>query len=727
MKKTFKRGLSLGIVLVFVMIASIPAFAANTTAKLYETYADGMLFKQKEDFVLAGTAAKGSKISVQLKNEKGEVIDESENITSSDNIFNVTLHAPNGSFNEYTLTLFENGKEFDKLENVVFGELWLASGQSNMDLPLIQSTLGQEMQKKGQKADKWIRFLSIPLSPEYNSDANKVPYLPQEDIKGCRWFNGESDSVYGFSAVAFFFAEELFKTVNMPLGVVQSSVGGSTIRSWLSRSEIDESEVKNILEQKNQYITEKKWNEDEINFLADMTGNYNKKIHPLKNFRFSGMIWYQGESDIGSDYGEYSKQLELLQKSYSKLFKFNGALPLIVTQLAIYSYSDFYLQKLNIEFTDFQQADAASRAVTTIYDVPLTYTASIHAIHPLEKHQVGRRMAFCAEGLVYDKRDTYTAATVDSAKIQGNSIIVKLKNTGDALKMNGDVLRGFAVCGDDGIYLPAEAEIIAKDTVKIYSEQISSPVSASYAVSQQNQRSNLYSDVDGYMFPVSPFITNRNYQKDLWADNGWTDCDTDTVWRTHTNELTGFYDTWSGENAEIKISPESAFSGTGGLSVKSDKSSFSVSPVTTYANGEVMHDLDTNFKKFTTMSFKVRNNGKNDLQLKLLEIECKNVKISPRIADSKSFGVTIPADGKWYTITLDLNKIYYTDYPSVISLRSKLEEVSTFKFCFENSTQASADISIDDIEFSTEKTKNSFWDLIKEFFINLFNRIINMF
>ncbi len=727
MKKYCKIFLSLILTFVLAFSLCIPAFAVKTSAKLYETYASGMLFKQNEEAVLAGTAERGSKITAEIKNSSGVIIANGEETTADDGVFNVKFHAPAGSFEEYTITLFENGQEFDKLENIVFGELWLASGQSNMDMPLVQSSLGKEMQANGKKLSKWIRLCYVPVSPEYNGSTEKIPYLPQDDIKGCRWYNGEDNSVYGFSAVGAFFAERLFENFSMPLGVVQSSLGGSTIRSWLSREDIDSSDVADILLENGDYISKKNWDENNMNMYADMSANYNKKIHPLKNFHFSGMIWYQGESDAHSDYGDYSKQLELLQKSYSKLFGFDGNLPLILTQLASYTYSKFKLQKFNIELTDFQQADPASRAVTTIYDVPLTYEVSIHAIHPIEKHQVGRRMAFCAEGLVYGKRDTYTAATVEKAEIDSNSIVVKLKNTGNGLKTNGDILRGFAVCGDDGVYLPADAEIIANDTVRIYSKQVSSPVSASYAVSQSNQRSNLYSDIDGYTFPVSPFITDKNYQNSLWCDNGWTDCDYDKMWRTHSNELTGYYDTWTAENADVSITSDSAFSGTGGLSVTSSTKDFSISPVTTYSDGKSIADLDCDFKKYKTMTFKVRNNGFADITFISLEIDGTDSKISPRIAEEKSFGTVIPADGNWYTVTLDLTKIYYTDFPQVISLRFNLEDINSFKFNFENESGDTSDISIDEIEFSTQKVSKNIFDLIKEFFVNIFSKIAECF
>lgn len=174
-----------------------------------------------------------------------------------------------------------------------------------------------------------------------------------------------------------------------------------------------------------------------------MSDNFNKKIAPMKNFRLSGMLWYQGETEIilGSSYGEYSKQLDLLQRSYSELFGYEGALPLVYTQLAAYGYAnDFRLQQFNMELAEFQNEAPDSRALISIYDIPLTYDANAGAIHPLVWDSAGERMAFYAEGLVYGKHDCYTAAAVDDFETADSAIYVTLKNTGDGSTSDGKTI-----------------------------------------------------------------------------------------------------------------------------------------------------------------------------------------------------------------------------------------------------------------------------------------------
>ncbi len=131
----------LAIILSVVMIAStaLVSFAFDTTAQLLNIYADGMLFLQNSEAIISGTGTPGNKITLTLTDSKNNSVTTSEAIVLSDGTFNITFNTPAGSFDEYTIIIQENDKIFDTLENIVFGELWLASGQSNMQYPLAQS------------------------------------------------------------------------------------------------------------------------------------------------------------------------------------------------------------------------------------------------------------------------------------------------------------------------------------------------------------------------------------------------------------------------------------------------------------------------------------------------------------------------------------------------------------------------------------------------------------
>lgn len=700
MNKTIKCSVSL-FVAILMIISIVPvSFAENSPAKLYEMYDDGMLFKQNSEAVFAGTAMKNSAISCELKNSDGTVIAAGTTKASGDGTFAVSVKAPQGGYSEYTVTLCADGQVFSQINHVVFGELWLASGQSNIDLPLAQSTVGSEMKAKGKTGNSWLRFLWIPSYPEYNGKSENVPLNPQQDIKGCKWIKGSDSSIYGFSAVGYFFAQKLMEKLDMPVGVIQSSLSGSTIASWLSREAIDgEKDVKDIYTNRGAYIPSDKWDEANRNIYMDISGNYNKKIAPLKNFRLSGMLWYQGESEVmlNSSYGEYSKQLDLLQRSYSDAFSYDGTLPLVFTQLSSYDYADdFRLQQFNIELSQFQNADTNSRAMMSIYDVDLTYDTALGPIHPIAKDVVGERMVFCAEGLVYGKDSCYTSATVETVSIDENAVYITFKNTGDGLICGGETLKGFSVCGENGIYLPAFAEIIDKDTVRL-SSNVTNPVSAAYAVTQSNGRSNLFALVDGYRMPVSPFITDMKYSENLWKDNGWTDCDSERIWRTHTNELAGYYDTWTAENAACSVTKNSAYSGEGGLSVVSSKTSFSVNPILTDKNGKVLFDIDSDLRKYNALSFKIRNNSSSELNLNYIKITNGSQWIAPAVLGTDSCSVIIPADGQWHTVAFDLTKLYKSANTQSKADKIELKGIDGLHLCFEANE---ADLSIDDFEFT---------------------------
>ncbi len=386
------------------------------------------------------------------------------------------------------------------------------------------------MYEKAEKLSKWLRVLLVPPYPEYNNSTNLIPALPQNDIPDAVWVNGENSAVYSMSAVAYFFAEKLMDTLDMPIGILNSSLGGSSIRSWLSRETIDKNpDFKEYLNERGEYFSLPDWNEQTQNIYYDMTANFNQKIAPLKNFRISGMIWYQGETDLMTGNTKYGEALNLLQESYTELFNYkNGLLPLIFTQLASFNYSDdsALLNNWNYSFTKMQQEKHSSRALITIYDIPLTYLPETGIIHPERKEEVGQRMAEAANGLLYNRIGTYTAATVKNTVIKENEIFITFNNVGSGLIINGTKANGFAVCGDDGIYIPAVAEIVSPDTIKVYSDEISNPKSATYAFCTANGTSNLYASVNGALsLPVAPFITDSQYQQNIWTEKTWCDCD----------------------------------------------------------------------------------------------------------------------------------------------------------------------------------------------------------
>ncbi len=729
----------LSILLVISLLFSFAVFAnaeENANTSLYTIYAHGMLFQHSKEAILAGTGKVGDTITAELYQGK-KLVASGESTVGNNGKFTVSFMAPKGSYTQYIIMLKENGEYITTLKNIVFGELWLASGQSNMMFPLSQSLTGVEMWQNQKKLSPWLRVLLVPGYPEYKGkDAlTLLPLEAQDDITDAAWVTGEDMNVYNISAVAYFFAEQLMKKLDMPVGILNSSLGGSSVASWLSRETCEsDKELTEYLADRSQYFSASEWKEDNQDVYTHVTANYNQKIHPLKYFRPVGMIWYQGETDISWADEMYGKAFTLMQKSYSKLFGFqNEMMPIVYTQLAPYNYGhDTMLPQRNFYYTAMQQEYASSRAVISIHDIPLTYFMPSGVIHPQRKEEVGQRMFFAVDGLVYGTRETYTVSTIKSTEIKDASVYVTFENIGDGIKTDGDKITGFAICDETGVYVQADAEIISKDTVRIYANGISNPKSTSYAYCPSSMRSNLYATENGKLaLPIGPFVTDANYMTKAWLDQPWMDCDKEKAWFNEADPYSGFYNTWENENATL------AFNGSY-INVKA-QNDFTISPAITLVSEDdkesFRYDSQRDFSDYGKLTFSIRNNSEDDVTFKYLQLyRGKITWYSPEVNASGDSSFVIPADGEWHTIALDLNTLYlHGNECGAISPNNMIKYLQDIKLCF--SCEDNANIDIDNFRFTPEEENTSFRFEAKpsdaenlwEFICALFVSIIGIF
>ena len=736
-----KKRLLMILLVATLLLTNVPIVNAASSKKieLYSIYSDNMLFQQKETAVIKGYGTKGDKITLELQKGK-EIIATEESVVDKDGLFSVSFTAPEGSYQKYKIVLKSNGKQEIVLKNIVFGELWLSAGQSNMMYPLSQEKDGVELYKNKGISSDGIRALIIPPYIKYKDNDNTgdektVPKNPQEDISGAKWVSKENEDIYAMSAVSYYFAENLEKSINMPVGILNVSLGGSSIISWLSREGIDSNKaIKDELIERELYISLDDWKEEpgEIDVHQDMTANYNTRVYPIRDFKIAGMIWYQGETDIMIQTKTYKERFELLQKSYTKLFNYKkGELPVICSQIASYTYDDYgYLASdMNILFDEMQKESPLTRAFVPIYDIPLTYIKEIGVIHPETKQPIGKRMAYCAEGLVYDIRETTAAPTIKSSKIDDGAIYVTLENIGDGIICDQSIINGFAICGENGVYIKADAEIVSKDTVKVFNNEIKSPKSATYAYGNNNSFANLYaSDEYGKTLPVATFITDASYNTQFWLDKRWAYCNDEKIFHMHGEKNSGYFDAWVSDNAEAIIDKDSAYKGDCGLHITSNDTEFSVSPLLmieeTNEKGKTKtvnyFDVDTNYSNYTTISVKVRNNGDKDITLDALKlIKNKLIWFAPEVADSDNCNYVIKNDGEWHTVTFNLNELHLFGKSFGFTFKSKnLKEVINLSFEF--SSNGDADLSFDDVTFGISEIESedntTIIDKIKAFF-----------
>ena len=703
--------LSLILCAALLLGTAVPALAAPAETRLYNVYGDHMLFQQNADAVFAGEAAPGTALTVQLKNAAGSVVRSANGTAGADGTFSLSFPAPAGGYDAYTVTLSADGNAVTTLTDVVFGELWLSFGQSNMEYGLNSSPEGIAMMEAGETGSRDLRVLQVPHPvKDGNICADK---LPQTEAQNCYWYTGDQTSVYGMSACAYFFAEKLLAELDMPVGVLNAAVGGSGIGAWIPRDAIEGDEAAmEAVASHGAYIYLEDWDKGDRQFHIDMTGLYNSKIAPLTNFRPAGGIWYQGETDLMlyNDTAYYCQLFNLMQDSYTDLFAHDGGrFPLVFTQIVSYNYGigPYGETAFNETFTDLAAADPASRGEVVVHDLPLDYYDNCGAIHPMTKQPIGERMANCALALVNGSGAPTSSPGMTAMQAEGGSVTVTFSHAGDGLVCDGDALRGFAVYGKDGVCLPAKAEIVSADTVRLWNDDITEPVGATYAVNSISTSANLWSSYNGEKYlPAAAFGASDPAAKKLFDDAEWLRCETLTAWQNFSSDP-GLTDVWTAKNAALAISDDAA-EGSGSLSVKAEKRSFSVTTqFTEQRNGKqrVVDSMDTDYTRYGTLTVYLKNNGNKDVTLDQLRLyKGGAVYYCPLCLESGKNSAVIPADGKWHEYTFDLNELGLDGGVADRWSNNVLDGVTEVRLCF---TGKDADIQMDGFRFTAEPRKTS--------------------
>lgn len=710
-KKLISFSLMLALLTPMMALGSAAAPSAGANAALYEIYGDGMLFQQSVPATVAGTAKNGAAITAVLYDAAGSRIAAGETV-ASDGVFAVTFDAPAGGFAEYMLEVSADGEPFRTLSGVVFGDLWLAAGQSNMGYPYVQAEGYVSPQACATERKSWVRILLAPDIPLYKGSHDLHPALPQNDIPGSRWVSANDEAAMGCSAVGYWFAADLAERLDVPVGIASLPLGGSSIISWLSRETIEgDADLLAHVKADGFYHALEGFDESGINVFQDMSTLFNQKVAPLQSFHPKGLIWYQGENEVffGWERGRYSHAFDLMQDSYTAFFGLEAPLPMIVSQLASYHYANNEaVIRRNLEFTAMQQSRPDARAVVTGYDYAPTFYPEAGSIHPMSKEHLGRRMSFAAQGLVYGLHDgAYTAASLKESRVADGGVYVTLNDTGDGLACDGSFLSGFCAAGADGVFVPAEAEIVAPDTVFIHAPGVEEPAAASYACALSNDDANLWATLDGEKtMPVSPFVTEAGEGFRFWQRAPWMDCEAAQSWHNmDRTEYSGYFDTWSAEGAAVAIESGSAFAGDNGLRVSAEKKRFSVSPVLTYErDGKNVRfsDQKQDWSGFSALTVQVRNTGKAPVTVEALRlVNAPATVFTPAVRDTGSKRAVIPADGQWHEIVFDLNALHLGGAETgAVFGSSAIDSVKSVTLQF-SCAEKNAALDVDDFRFST--------------------------
>jgi sialate O-acetylesterase len=467
-------------------------------------FSDNMVLQEGETTPIWGWAEDGTEVTVIFRDQI------------------VTTHARYGKWSVQLHdlkpgrpeTLIITARNTLMFKNVVVGEVWLAGGQSNMEFPLKDSF--ESANDIAAAANPMIRYLKVP---------HTRLGTPTNNITGS-WVEATPDTVPNMSAVAFYFARDLQAKLNVPIGIIESDWGGTPAEAWMDYDTLAhnrhwESEVI------------KQWDLQEMRYrrsLEDFQAKkrqaqenntpftnrppsrpwkpaelYNGMIAPLAGFAIEGAIWYQGESNAGSQ--ERAEQYHhlfpgLILNWRSKWGE--GDFPFLLVQLA--PFMDIKKDPGPSAWASLREAQLDSTQILpNVGMAVITDVGMEHNIHPTKKQPVGERLALAARGIAYHEPIEYSGPIYKSMSVDDLHITVTFDHVGGGLLARDGELTGFTIAGPDEKFHWALAHIEGPDKVIVYSPEVEHPVAvrfgwADYPVVNLWNRAGL---------PASPFRTDN--------------------------------------------------------------------------------------------------------------------------------------------------------------------------------------------------------------------------
>ncbi|MCS7303589.1 MAG: sialate O-acetylesterase [Thermoguttaceae bacterium] len=447
------------------------ASAVWAEVRLPKILGDNMVMQQQTEVRIWGWADPDEEVTVQLQEQKVSTKADTKGR------WLVKLRTPEAG-GPYEVHVIGKTNHIT-LRNVLVGEVWVASGQSNMQWPVSRSDNAQQ-EIAAAKYPK-IRFFTVPQT---------ISDKPLDDWEKGAWVECSPETVAGFSAVAYFFGRHLHQELGVPVGLINSSWGGTICEAWTSLNALQTDEdFKPILERAKQF-NPKNPNQPAVLF--------NGMIHPLLPFVIRGAIWYQGESNVGRA-AQYKKLFPIMIQDWRHRWQI-GDFPFYYVQLAPFQYGNRVKPEC---LPELWEAQLQTLRLPNTGMVVTTDIGNIKDIHPTNKQEVGRRLALWALAKIHGKSIVYSGPLYDGYMVEGNKIRIKFRYAEEGLVCKGDRLIHFSIAGEDGKFVPADA-IIDGSTVVVSSPQIAKPVAVRFGW-VDTAEPNLFNKAG---LPASPFRTD---------------------------------------------------------------------------------------------------------------------------------------------------------------------------------------------------------------------------
>jgi sialate O-acetylesterase len=489
-----------------LFLVGLSAGAARADVKPHPIFSDNMVLQQGVELVVWGTADPGERIDLQLK-QAGAAATGGEAVADKDGRWSVKLPARKAGTG-YTLSVNGNNKTV-AFKNVAVGEVWVCSGQSNMQWELWRPNLGEQGKTvpAGAKNPNLRLFTMLrhtAATPQYDFPVVTKPREGTKDGPPAtfgRWLECEPAAVQEFSAVAYYFGRDLEKALGVPVGLVVTSWGGMPCEAYTSLEALDaEPALKHYADKAR--AAAKQFEADKKPVPPNTpTALYNAMTHPLLNFRVRGAIWYQGESNAARAF-EYRTLLPAMVTDWRKRFACD--LPFMVVQLA--PFGNGKGNSGGVTYAELRDAQLhAAKSLPKVGLAVITDSGHETDIHPPQKEAVGSRLALAALGIEYGKKIAYSGPVFKAATFAGNTATLTFDHVGGGLVAKDGELTGFAVSAGDGTFVPAKAEVKG-DTVVVTSDTVPAVKAVRYGwVNFATPALNLFNK-DG--LPATPFRTD---------------------------------------------------------------------------------------------------------------------------------------------------------------------------------------------------------------------------
>jgi len=486
---------------VFLLAA---ASAVQAEVKLHALFTDGAVLQREMPVPVWGTATDGEKITVSFAGQTATT-------TAKDGKWQVKLKALKAG-GPHVLTV--EGTNKLEVKDVLVGEVWICSGQSNMAWTLAKAHNAAEVVPAS--ANPNIRLFKVPGNPQDE---------PQHDVKA-KWEACTPESSPGFSAVGYFFGRDLQKALGVPVGLIGSSVGGTPAQAWMSRAALEGTPAgKPHLESYAAATADKagaeaKFQKAEEAWKAKAAeakaanktaprrpqppifrgskrpnGLYNGMIAPLVPYAVRGAIWYQGEAN-STQADNYRELLPAMIKNWRA--DFNPDLTFLIVQLAPY---DRPAPEAWAYFREAQRQIALKTPKTGLAAIPDAGDPT--DIHPTKKEPAGQRLALQALAITYGKDVVASGPAFKSAIFGKEKATLTFDQVGGGLVAKDGDLTGFLIAGDDKKFVPATAKIV-KDKIEVSSADVKAPKAVRYAWKNMPD-GNLWNKAG---LPATPFRTD---------------------------------------------------------------------------------------------------------------------------------------------------------------------------------------------------------------------------